>query len=74
MRILTESGQVVTDEETVAVGKATLLRALVKARRLYIASCASNGHDPGPDHECWAEFERLAARVTKARQEANDGE
>lgn len=47
----------------VMVPREVLVRALTKARILYIGSCAKNGHDPGPDDECWAEFERLAEYV-----------
>jgi hypothetical protein len=41
----------------------TLIRALTKARILYIAAAEEDGHDPGPDDECWAEFEALADYV-----------
>lgn len=49
--------------KTVSVPRDVLIRALTKARLLYIATAAEAGHDPGPEDECWAEFERLAEYV-----------
>lgn len=52
-----------SEMDTVNVPRYVLIRALTKARILYIAVAAKCGHDPGPDDECWAEFERLAEYV-----------
>ena len=49
--------------KTVRVPRAVLIKALTKARLLYIGTAAVYGHDPGPDDECWAEFEALADYV-----------
>ena len=46
--------------ELVTVDPAVIRRALYKARREYVRVADAHGHDPGPDWECWAEFERLA--------------
>jgi hypothetical protein len=49
--------------KTVTIPRHVLIRALTKARLLYIAIAAENGQDPGPDDECWAEFEAVASYV-----------
>jgi hypothetical protein len=49
--------------KTVTVPREVLIRALTKARILYMGIAAQNGHDAGPDDECWAEFERFAEYV-----------
>lgn len=49
--------------KTVTVPRKVLIRALTKARVLYMGVAARDGHDAGPDDECWAEFERLAEYV-----------
>lgn len=46
-------------------------RALAKARREYVRVAERNGQDPGPEGECWAEFEALAH---VARQHATGGD
>jgi uncharacterized protein (DUF433 family) len=38
-------------------------RALYKARREYVRVAEQDGQDPGPERECWAEFEALADAV-----------
>jgi len=48
---------------TVSVPREVLIRALAKARLLYVGVAVEQGSDPGPDDECWAEFERLAEYV-----------
>ena len=48
---------------TVVIPRDVVVRALTKARFLYIAVAAENGEDAGPEDECWAEFERLAEYV-----------
>jgi hypothetical protein len=50
-------------DKTVTIPRDVLIRALTKARILYIAVANQNGHDAGPDDECWAEFEALASYV-----------
>lgn len=52
-----------TTMKTVTIPREVLIRALTKARLLYIALAEENGHDPGPDDECWVEFEALAEYV-----------
>lgn len=46
-------------EPWVAVPRLVIERAFTKARILYLGIAAAQGTDPGPDDECWAEFERL---------------
>ena len=48
---------------TVSVPRDVLIRALTKARTLYVGIAEENGQDAGPDDECWAEFEALAEYV-----------
>jgi hypothetical protein len=45
------------------VPRDVLVRALRKARLLYVDMSTAQGHDPGPAYECWAEFEALAEYV-----------
>ncbi len=49
--------------KSVTVPRDVLIKALTKARILYIGVAAAQGTDPGPDDECWAEFEALAGYV-----------
>jgi hypothetical protein len=51
--------EIVTDDEKIAIGKATLLRALFKAKAEYDRRA---GRDTQPG-ECWAEFESLASKA-----------
>jgi len=44
----------------VSVPRDVLVRALMKARTEYVNVAESQGTDPGPEDECWVEFERLA--------------
>lgn len=44
----------------VKVPRRVLKRALRKARIEYVRVAGAQGSDPGPDDECWAEFEDLA--------------
>jgi hypothetical protein len=43
----------------VAVPAHVIWAALAKARQLYLAVAAQQGSDPGPETECWSEFETL---------------
>lgn len=52
-----------TNDQSVTVPLSVLRRALFKARREYVRACKEDGVDPGPDDQCWAEFERLAEYV-----------
>jgi len=44
----------------VTVSMDALMRALFKARREYVRALEEIGRDPGPEDECWAEFQNLA--------------
>jgi hypothetical protein len=47
-------------DRAVPIPLSVLRRALLKARIEYVHVAERDGFDPGPDDECWAEFERLA--------------
>ncbi len=47
-------------DTSVSVPEDVLIRALAKARLLYEEATSAAGQDPGPEDECWAEFENLA--------------
>jgi hypothetical protein len=49
--------------KTVTIPRDVLIRALTKARILYIGVAHQQGQLAGPDDECWAEFEALASYV-----------
>ena len=49
--------------DLVSVPREVVLRALHKARIEYVRGAEQDGQDPGPDDECWAEFEALASYV-----------
>jgi hypothetical protein len=48
------------DGDLVSVPSDVLKTALRKARREYVRVAEEQGTDPGPEDECWAEFEALA--------------
>ena len=52
-----------TPRKTVRVPRDVLNKAITRARLLYIGTAVADHRDPGPDDECWAEFEALAACV-----------
>jgi hypothetical protein len=57
----------ITGMGRVVVPRAVLNRALRKARVEYVRVNEAQGSDPGPERECWAEFERLADYVEAPR-------
>jgi hypothetical protein len=57
--------RVVPMDETdmVPIPRWVVLWALHKARILYVKSAEADGQNPGPEDECWHEFEVLAEYV-----------
>lgn len=49
--------------DMVSIPREAVLRALRKARIEYVRGSEQDGQDPGPEDECWAEFEALAEYV-----------
>jgi hypothetical protein len=48
------------ESDMVSIPRYVVLMALHKARVEYVRGCERDGQNPGPEDECWAEFERLA--------------